>query len=364
MTTNSREYRLPKVWLFVSLEGFYSHKNLQLDGVHNLTIGEALLPKLKATEVLVKIHAVSLNFRDLIIAQGLYPTGGNTNFVPASDGAGEIVALGEDLANAGKWAEGDRVCANFALDFVYGDPTEALKNSVLGSAVDGVLAEYRAFPAHSLVKIPDHLSYEEASTLPCAALTAYNALSGPVPVKGGDTVLVQGTGGVSIFALQFAVASGATVIVTSSSDEKLKAAKALGAHHLINYKTTPDWGKEVLKITKGRGVDHVLEVGGPGTIASSIEAVRVGGSIYAIGHLTQGASDVNIPLYAIMKAFTLRGILVGSVSQFEAMNRLITANNIRPVVDKVFAFEDAPQAYGYLASQAHVGKVVIKVAKV
>ncbi|KII94421.1 hypothetical protein PLICRDRAFT_675717 [Plicaturopsis crispa FD-325 SS-3] len=303
MKTTSREYRLP-----------------ELDGVHNLTIGEAPLPKLKATEVLVKIHAVSLNFHDLIIAQGLHPTGGNTNFVPASDGAGEIVALGEGLANAGKWAKGDR----------------ALKNSVLGSAVDGVLAEYRAFPAHSVVKISVHLSYAEISTLPCAALTAYNALSGPVPLKGGDTVLVQGTGGVSIFALQFAVpASGAIVIVTSSSDEKLKVAKALGAHHLINYKTAPLGQGSIENFvtqTNGRGVDHILEVGGPGTIASSIEAVRVGGSIYAIGHLTQGASDVNIPFYAIMKAFTLRGILVGSVFHNTVLVKLIGTNVVLSIV--------------------------------
>ncbi|KII83921.1 hypothetical protein PLICRDRAFT_46689 [Plicaturopsis crispa FD-325 SS-3] len=346
MSAISREYHLPK-----------------FDGIHNLTLSEAPMPKPKANEVLVKIHAVSLNYRDLIIAKGTYPMPAKTNVIPTSDAAGEIVELGSDLAAAGKWATGDRVCANFALDHVHGDTTEAIKKTALGAPVDGVLAEYRTFPVHSLVKIPDQLSYEEASTLPCAAVTAYNALLGPVPLKGGDTVLVQGTGGVSIFALQFAAASGATVIATSSSDEKLKIAKSLGAHHLINYKKTPDWDKEVLKITNGRGVDHIIEVGGPGTIEKTIGSVRIGGFIHAIGFVAEGKSDINIPLYAIMKAFSLRGISIGSVAQFEDMNRLIAANNIRPVVDKVFAFEDALKAYEYLESQAHVGKVVIKVSK-
>ncbi|KII90727.1 hypothetical protein PLICRDRAFT_542917 [Plicaturopsis crispa FD-325 SS-3] len=347
----------------------------KVDGVSTLAILEAALPKLRATDVLVKIHAVSLNARDLPVSKGTYRID-KENVIPASDCAGEIVALGADLLTSRPWAPGDRVCASMVLDHIYGDTTKEIQSTTMGSPLDGVLAEYKAFPAHSLVRIPEHLSYEEASTLPCAALTAYNAISGPVPVKGGDTILIQGTGGVSIFALQFAVASGATVIATSSSDSKLEVAKSFGAHHLINYKATPDWDQEVLKITNGRGVDHVMEAGGMETIAKSIAAVRIGGWIHAFGVLgsrpppntevsaqRQSDSDINIPLLAIMKAITLRGVHIGSVALFNDMTRLITAAKIRPAVNQVFKFEDAQKAYDHLESQTHVGKVVIRVSR-
>ncbi|KAH9894030.1 NAD-P-binding protein [Cubamyces lactineus] len=339
----TREYRLPKV-----------------DGFHNLTLTEAPIPKLKATEVLVKVHAVSLQYRDLIVAKGQYPLGQKENPVPGSDMAGEIVALGEEVRG---WAVGERVCANFAVDHVFGDVTEEIKATGLGAPIDGVLTEYKVVPAHALVRIPEHLSYEEASTLPCAALTAYNALLGPNPLKGGDIVLVQGTGGVSIFGLQLAVASGATVIATSSSDEKLAIAKKLGAAYTINYKKTPNWDEEVLKITNGRGVDHILEVGGPGTIMKSVNAVRYGGTVSLIGFVA-GQADVSLlPVKVLSKAIIMRGILIGSRAQFEDMNRLISAVKLRPVVDKVFSFEEARKAYEYQESQQHVGKVVIKVSK-
>ncbi|KAI0772441.1 NAD-P-binding protein [Trametes elegans] len=339
----TREYRLPKV-----------------DGFHNLTLTEAPIPKLKATEVLVKIHAVSLQYRDLIVAKGQYPLGQKENPVPGSDGAGEIVALGAEVSG---WKVGDRVCSNFATDHIFGDVTAESKATGLGAPIDGVLTEYKALPAHALVRIPEHLSYEEASTLPCAALTAYNALLGPNPLKGGDTVLVQGTGGVSIFALQIAVASGATVIATSSSDRKLEIAKKLGAAHTINYKTTPDWDQEVLKITNGKGVDHIVEVGGPATIIKSVNAVRYGGTVSVIGFVAGQADVSQLPVLVLSKAAILRGILIGSRAQFEDMNRLISAVKLRPVIDKVFAFEDARKAYEYQESQQHVGKVVIKVSK-
>ncbi|KAI0632994.1 NAD-P-binding protein [Trametes polyzona] len=343
----TREYRLPKV-----------------DGFHNLTLTEAPIPKLKATEVLVKVHAVSLQYRDLIVAKGQYPLGQKENPVPGSDLAGEIVALGPEVAEAGKWRVGDRVCSNFATDHIFGDVTAEIKATGLGAPIDGVLTEYKVLPAHALVRIPEHLSYEEASTLPCAALTAYNALlSGPNPLKGGDTVLVQGTGGVSIFGLQIAVASGATVIATSSSDEKLKVAKSLGATYTINYKKTPNWDEEVLKITNGRGVDHIVEVGGPGTLIKSANAIRYGGTISLIGFVA-GQSDVSsLPVKILGKAAILRGILIGSREQFESMNRLISAAKLRPLIDRVFAFEDLRKAYEYLESQQHVGKVVVKVSK-
>ncbi|PIL33945.1 hypothetical protein GSI_03653 [Ganoderma sinense ZZ0214-1] len=341
----TREYRLPNP-----------------EGFHNLILQEAPIPTLKSTEVLVKIHAVSLQNRDLVVANGQYPVGQKDNLVPASDMAGEIVAVGADVKG---WKLGERVSANFALDHVHGVVTAEIRATALGGPVDGVLTEYKAFPAHALVRIPEHLSYEEASTLPCTALTAYNALLGGNPaLKGGHTVLVQGTGGVSISGLQLAVASGATVIVTSSSDEKLEIAKKLGATHLINYKRTPDWELEVLRVTNGRGVDHVVEVGGPGTLTRSAKALAFGGNMAVIGIMAGLAGDVSgLPLIVLGKAATMRGIQVGSRTQFEDMNRLIEAVKLKPVVDKVFDFEHAVEAYEYQEKQQHVGKVVVRVAK-
>ncbi|KAF9256210.1 NAD-P-binding protein [Marasmius fiardii PR-910] len=341
---------------------FYSKPG---QGYQSLDFTETALPSLKGSEVLVKIHAVSLNYRDLMIARGVYPIVSKDKLVPCSDMAGEVVAVGEDVSN---WKTGDRVCANFSPEHIHGDPTEKSRASVLGAGeVDGVLTQYKIFKEYSLIAIPKHLSYEEASTLPCAAVTAYNALMTPVPVKAGDTVLVQGTGGVSIFALQFAVASGATVIATSSSDDKLEVAKKLGAHHVINYKKTPDWDKEVLKLTNNRGVDYTIEVGGPGTLQKSFVATRISGFISIIGALAvkeSNDSGSGIFISAIFKNLNLRGILVGSVESFQQMNRLISAHpeTTRPVIDKVFDFTEATKALEHLESQQHVGKIVIKVA--
>ncbi|KAL0576245.1 hypothetical protein V5O48_005727 [Marasmius crinis-equi] len=345
----------------------------------NLKLREAPLRAPKSFEVLVKIHAVSLQVRtlswelittlttlflqhrDLSISKGRYRAQPPPELVPCSDMAGEIVAVGEDVKG---WKVGDRVCANFNADHVHGDLTPEIFQTGHGGQINGVLTRYKVFQPHSLVRIPDHLSFEEASTLPCAAVTAYNALWGPVPLKPGDTVLVQGTGGVSIFALQFAVASGATVIATSSSDEKLQIAQKLGAKHLINYKKTPDWDQEVLKVTNGKGVDHVVEVGGAGTLDKSMSAVRYHGWIHVVGAVSgvAGGQD-NIIIGSIGKAITIRGICIGSVAQLEDMNRIIRAHPeiTRPVVDKMFEFKDAVKAYAHLKSQAHVGKVVIKV---
>ncbi|KAF9239433.1 hypothetical protein BU15DRAFT_74589 [Melanogaster broomeanus] len=328
------------------------------DGYVNLKFQEAPLPKPRASEVTIKVHAVSLQYRDLLVSKSSYPDQ-QSNIVPGSDAAGEIVQVGEDVKG---WRVGDRVSPNFALDHIHGDLTEEIKFTGLGGHIDGVLREYVNVPAHSLVKIPGHLTYEEAATLPCAALTAYNALLGPVPLKGGDYVLVLGTGGVSMFGAQFALASGADVIITSSSDEKLQVAKKLGVKHLINYKKNPNWQDEVLNITGGRGVDHVLEVGGPNTILKSVRAVRYSGQIHIIGFVSGGNTGIPVD-FAIWKAVTFRGILVGSVKQFEDMNRLIVARQIHPVIDKIFPFEQAKEAYKHLESQKHVGKVVIQVAR-
>ncbi|KAG7445440.1 alcohol dehydrogenase superfamily protein [Guyanagaster necrorhizus] len=331
----------------------------------NLALQTTPIPALRSTSVLVKVRAVSLQYRDLLVASNRYGISGiKENLVPCSDMAGEVVATGSDVT---RWKVGDRVCANFTTDHLDGDITAEIFDTSLGAALHGVLTEYRDFPDYCLVRIPEHLSYEEASTLPCAALTAYNALLGPKPVKAGDTVLVLGTGGVSISGLQFAIASGATVIATSSSDAKLAIAKKLGAAHTINYNTTPDWDKEVVRLTEGRGVDHILEVGGPGTLEKSIAAVRYAGYIHIIGFVAKNPAPLtNIIGSCIGKAIILRGILIGSVAQFESMNRLICARPelTRPVIDKVFKFDEAIDAYAYLESQKHVGKVVIRVATV
>ncbi|KAJ7082693.1 alcohol dehydrogenase superfamily protein [Mycena belliarum] len=334
----------------------------ELGSYDNLVLNEVPRAAPKPHEVLVRTRAVSLQFRDLLIANRQYPSPVVPNLVPCSDMAGEVIAVGEDVKT---WKAGDRVCANFFLDKLNDEQTPETDASALGGAVHGVLTEYRTFPAHALVAIPSHLSYEEASTLPCAALTAYNALlCGYAPLKAGDTVVVQGTGGVSLFALQFAVASGATVIATSSSDDKLKAAKEHGAAHIINYRTTPDWDREVLEITGGVGADRVIEVAGNATLQRSINSVKLGGSIDIIG-LLGGAGDVppvDIIVPTIFRSLKIRGLYVGSVPQFHNMNKLIAANasTTRPIVDRVFPFAEAKAAFAYLASQAHVGKVVIK----
>ncbi|PBK85415.1 NAD(P)-binding protein [Armillaria gallica] len=288
------------------------------------------LPDLKSTEVLVKIHAVSLQYRDFAVA------GLRDNLVPCSDSSGEVIAIGVDVTH---WKVGERVCANPAKDYRDGEVSEDTMQAGLGGQQHGVLTTYRAFPDHSLVEILEHLSYREASTLPCAALTAYNALMGPKPVKAGDTVLILGTSGVSIYGFQFAMASVATVIATSSSDVKLDIAKKLGATHTINCNTIPDWDKEVPRLTDGRGIDHVSEVGGPGTLEKSISAVRFAGYVHMTGVVSQAAATLsNIVLLCIRKGVVLRGVLMGSTVQLESIIRLLRTRpeSTRPVVDKVF----------------------------
>ncbi|KAF8831762.1 hypothetical protein HHX47_DHR1001233 [Lentinula edodes] len=319
----------------------------KLGALANLSSKESQLPPLRSHEVLVKVYAVSLQLPDEV--------------VPCSDMAGEVIAVGDEAGS--QWKKGDRVCANFAADHIAGDITPEIQKTAHGGAIHGVLTQYKAFSPHSLVAIPDHLSFEEASTLPCAALTAYNALMGPVPLKGGDTIVVLGTGGVSIHGLQIALASGAKVIVTSSSDEKLQIATNLGAHHVVNYKTTPNWHEEILELTGGRGADHILEVGGPDSLEKSLKAVRMAGWVHAIG-VIGGGTPTEVMMPTIQKACFIRGIQIGSIAQFKDMNRLLSLHPevTRPVIDKVFPFEEALKAYEYLESQAHVGKVVIKVA--
>ncbi len=308
-------------------------------------------------QVLIKIRAVSLNFRDLLLSKGRYNPRLRMPVIPVSDGAGEVVATG---AGATRFRPGERVVVSFMPRWIDGLLDETKARSALGAESDGLLAEECVVNEEGLLSIPGHLSYEEAATLPCAGVTAWNALITSGAVKPGDTVLVQGTGGVSIFALQFARLAGARVIATSSQDQKLERATQLGATDGINYKTTPDWDKKVRELTGGRGADQIIEVGGAGTLAASLRAVRLGGYIALIGVLS-GAGEVN-PMPILMKGVRVQGIFVGSRAMFEAMSRAIEVAGLRPVIDRVFPFEDAKEALKHLESGAHFGKVVIQVA--
>lgn len=322
-----------------------------LDGLEML---DADQPTPGKDEALVRIHANSLNFRDTLMLKGGYPRNDNFPFVPVSDMAGEIVELGENVRD---FKIGDRVAANFMRDWETGPLTETALQSSHGGGIDGFLAEYATVPERALVKIPSPLTYVEAATLPCAALTAWNALTS-AGLTSGQTVLLLGTGGVSIFGLQFAKAAGARVIVTSSSDEKLAKAKALGADILINYRDTPEWHERVRDATDGDGVDNILEVGGPGTLEQSLKSIRVAGTVSLIGLLSM-TEDQPSMVPALLNGVTVRGIYVGSTEMFRQMNRAITANAIRPAVDSVFPFEKAREAYEHFISQKHFGKVVI-----
>jgi NADPH:quinone reductase-like Zn-dependent oxidoreductase len=325
-------------------------------GIDSLLPVEREVPKVGPGQVLIRVHAVSLNYRDLLIAQGRYMRGLKLPLIPMSDGAGEVVEAGAGVA---RFKRGDRVAGIFMQNWLSGEVSAFGPRSALGGSVDGMFAEYVVLSEDGVVPIPPHLSYEEASTLPCAAVTAWNALTTWM-LKPGITVLMQGTGGVSIFALQLARLAGARVIITSSSDEKLKKAKGMGASDLINYKSTPDWDQKAVELTNGIGVDHIIEVGGPGTLARSLNAVRVGGRISLIGLLTGPEGTVN-PMPILGKQIQVQGIFVGSREMFESMNRAITLHQLRPVIDRVFPFNEARDALRYLESGAHIGKVVIRV---
>lgn len=324
-------------------------------GIDALQLTERPDPTPGHSQVVVKVKAVSLNYRDLMTVKH----GGMRNLrlplIPCSDGAGEVVKIGPGVSRV---KPGDRVAGIFLQTWLAGDTNTAHGQSALGGAIDGMLAEQVVLHEDGLVHIPEHLSYEEASTLPCAAVTAWQGLVTKGGMKAGDMVLVQGTGGVSIFALQFAIMAGARVIITSSSDEKLARAKQLGAAEGINYKTTPNWDTRALELTDGEGVDHVVEVGGAGTLEKSFQAVRVGGTVSLIGVLTGAGGQVN-PLPVLLKSIRLQGIYVGSRETFEAMNRAIDINRMRPVIDRIFSFAQTREAFKLMESAAHFGKIVI-----
>jgi len=325
------------------------------DGIDALALSESETTSPGPGQVLVKIKASCINYRDLMTVKDPGPRGIPYPRVPNSDGAGEVVEVG---AGVTRFTAGDRVAGIFMQRWIGGPISADSMASALGGALDGVLSDYVALDQEGLVAVPDHLSWEEASTLPCAAVTAWHALV-ELGMCAGETVLLLGTGGVSIFALQLAVMHGARVIITSSSDEKLARAKKMGAWQTINYRDTPDWEKAVMEITDGQGADRVVEVGGAGTLQKSVDAVKFGGTVSLIGVLTLG--EIN-PVHVMRKSVRLQGIYVGNRVMFERMNAAISAHQLRPVIDKTFEFEDARAAYHHMEAAGHFGKIVIKVS--
>lgn len=332
---------------------------IQEFGIDDLALVERPTPEPGRGEVLVRFHAASLNYRDVMVVSGTYNPRMKLPAVPFSDGAGEVAAVGDGVT---KWKTGDRVMPIFAQRWFDGDSSEEKRRTSLGAGLpwDGVLREFGTFSEESIVGIPEHLSYEEAATLPCAALTAWHAVEFSAEVTPGESVLTLGTGGVSIFAAQFAKLSGARVISTSGSNEKILKLNDLGFTETINYREREDWDKAVLEIVGKPGVDHVVEVGGAGTLAKSINAVRIGGHVAMIGALT-GAAAFN-PTTVFMKAIRLQGIFTGPQSMFEKMNKAITVNRMHPVIDRVFEFDEARAALKYMESGSHFGKIVVRVA--
>jgi NADPH:quinone reductase-like Zn-dependent oxidoreductase len=329
-----------------------------LDNPANLALEPLTLPALGPADVHVRLHAASLNYRDLMVAVGQYNPKMQLPRILGSDAAGEVVAIGPAVT---RFQPGDHVCSLFFQDWRDGEIQPTTGKSALGGPIDGVFATERILPETGLIHSPAHLSFEEAATLPCAALTAWNALVEQGHLRAGQTVLVQGTGGVSLFALQIARMHGATVTLTSSSDEKINRAQRLGAHHTINYKSTPDWDKPVKDLTANIGVDHVVEVGGQGTITKSLSAVRPAGHVHVIGVLSGATPDApGIDVRSILsKSIHVNGIYVGSRAMFERMNAAISANKLKPVIDRVFPLSHARDAFEHMQSGSHFGKIVL-----
>jgi NADPH:quinone reductase-like Zn-dependent oxidoreductase len=326
-------------------------------GIDNLKLSDRPDPSPGHGQIIVRVKASSLNYRDFMTVKNGGALGIQGPRIPCSDGAGEVIKVGPGVTRV---KIGNRVASIFFQNWLAGDIQSQHFSSALGGPIDGMLAEQVVLSEDGVVQIPDYMTYEDAATLPCAAVTAWQDLFPKGPIKAGDTVLVQGTGGVSIFTLQFSVMAGARVIVTSSSDEKLARAKQLGAWATINYKATPDWDKEVLRLTDGVGVDHISEVGGAGTLERSFKAVRVGGTIGLIGVLTGFSGQVD-PMPVLRKGIRLQGVYVGSREMFEDMNRAMTVHKTKPVIDRVFPFSQAREALKLMESAAHFGKIVIAV---
>ncbi len=324
-------------------------------GLEHLQVEQQDVPAPGPGEVHVRFHAASLNYRDLSIALGTYSLKMELPRILGSDAAGEVIAVGEKVTAL---KPGDRVASLFFQSWQAGEFLQSTGRSALGGPIDGVFATEGVLPETGLIRFPDALSFEQAATLPCAALTAWNALVEKGRLHAGQTVLILGTGGVSIFGLQIAKAHGARVILTSSSDEKLARGRALGADQTINYKTTPDWDAEVLKLTNGRGVDHVVEVGGSGTMARSLNAAKLGGHVHLIGVLSEPGTGVDV-LPVLRKSIYLNGVYVGSREMFAHLNAAIENTGLKPVIDRTFALSEAPAAFAYLKGGGHFGKIVL-----
>lgn len=320
--------------------------------IENLKLVAEDIPSVQRGEVLVRVRASSLNYRDLAMIKGEYPGEIHDNLIPLSDGAGEIVAVGEEVR---RFQAGDRVAGNFTREWFGGQRPNYIEP--YGSHSDGWLTEYKVLNPELLVPIPSNLTYEQAAALPCAAVTAWSALHGPQPLSAGDTVLTLGSGGVSVFAIQFAKLLGVNVIATTSNDQKAEKLKELGAREVINYKTTPNWGEVAKDLTGGRGVNRVVEVGGPATIHQSLQAIAPGDEISLIGVLSKTGDKIDY--FDLFGKASTRTIGVGSRNDFESMNSLIEDKGLVPVVDSVFPFEEAKEAYDYLESQKFFGKIVI-----
>lgn len=331
---------------------------IQQFGIDNLALIDREVPRPGPRDVLVKMHAASLNYRDLMVVTGTYNPRMKLPAVPFSDGAGEVTEVGSEVT---RWNAGDRVMPIFAQGWLDGESSEEKRRTSLGAGAqwDGVLREYAAFNEQGLVRIPEHLSYQEASTLPCVAVTVWNALCVSGKLKAGESVLTLGTGGVSVFAVQIAKMFGARVIATSSSDEKLDRLAALGADEVINYRDRDDWNTAVMELTAKKGVDHVVEVGGAGTLARSLASVRVGGHVALIGALSGAGSIDPVPVF--MRSVRLQGIFVGSRRMFEELNDAISVNKLEPVIDRVFGFEEVGAALRHMERAAHFGKIVVTI---
>lgn len=327
-------------------------------GLQNLTRTELPDPVAAAGEVVVRLSAASLNFRDLLMIRGHYNPRQPLPLTPGSDGVGVVESVGAGVTRV---KPGDRVAGIFAQDWLAGPPRRNKLRRTLGGPIDGTFATHVKLSAEGVVPVPSHLSDVEAASLPCAAVTAWHALVDEARVQPGDRVLILGTGGVSIFALQFARMLGAETIVTSSSDEKLEQARGLGADHTINYRTHPDWWKEARRLSDDEGVDVVIEVGGAGTFDQSMRSVRAGGHISLIGVLAGSEQPVNMNR-VLMQNVRVQGVLVGSREMFEAMNRAIAQHRLRPVIDRAFAFDDMGSALDHLANGRHFGKVCVAIS--
>ena len=324
----------------------------QFGDLNSLTLHTESTRPIGSGEVLVRVRATSLNFRDLALLHGQYPMTCRNNLIPLSDMAGEVVSIGEDVTC---FKIGDRVANSFFPRWFGGRFPLSSASEQYGSNQDGWLTGHKVVSAEALVDIPPHLSFEEAATLPCAAVTAWTSLTG---ITAGDTVLTQGSGGVSLFAIQLAKLMGARVIATTSSPEKAERLRALAADEVIDYTAFPEWSKQVQELTDGRGVDRIIEVGGSGTLAQSIRAVAIGGEIAVIGFLAAGNPSIDFSS-VFMSGATLRRIAVGSRADFVAMNRAFSQHRLHPVIDRVFSFDRAIEAWQHFDSRRNFGKVVI-----